>query len=119
MDCFSGWRAGRKRACRVSNCCRHETVQRQHGHSIQIALDDGLSKRGGWGVDSPKISADSLVVKIDNEPVSFTLDLQNNRLRVPLPPKLKTRKLRLFVDFENVFGQHVLHPRINVKVGAG
>lgn len=92
---------------------------RQRGHSIQVVLDDGLSKRGGWGSDSPKISADSLVVKIDDEPVSFTLDLKNNRLRIALPRKLKARKLRLFVDFENVFGQHVLHPRIDVKVGAG
>ncbi len=84
-----------------------------------VALDDGLSGRGGWGAEQVKILAGSVVAKLDGKPAAYTLDLPARRLRIALPGRSQARSGTLFVDFENVFGQHVVHPRIELNRGGG
>ena len=82
-------------------------------------MDDGLSARGGFGSQTLKIAADSLVVKLNGQRVPFTADLAKHRLAIDLPARLSGGSAELFVDFENVFGQHVLHPRVVVSRSGG
>jgi N-acetylmuramoyl-L-alanine amidase len=89
------------------------------GKSIVLMLDDGLSDRGGWGRDTLKIAADSLRVRVNGALVSCRPDLKKGTVKVPLPRKLKPGTLRLAVDFENVFGQHVLHPDLAFEYRGG
>lgn len=83
------------------------------GQTVTIALDDGFGGRGGWGGDKPRIRADSIVVKLDGRRIDFTADWSKRLLRVTLPAP-GTGPRRLYVDFENIFGQHVLHPWVEV-----
>jgi N-acetylmuramoyl-L-alanine amidase len=85
------------------------------GEPMLIRLDDGLSKRGGWAKEVVKIVADSLVVKLEGRRVPYEVDLQRGQLRVVLPNAATRRPGRLYVDFENIFGQHVLHPRLELR----
>jgi N-acetylmuramoyl-L-alanine amidase len=89
------------------------------GRAIIVKLDDGLSDRGGWGHDALKIVADSLRVRVNDALVACRPDLRKCTVRIPLSRKLKGGCLRLAVDFENVFGQHVLHPDLLVEYAGG
>ena len=88
------------------------------GQTVMIALDDGLCARGGWGADRLRLAPDSLIVRLNDRPVDFVPDYKSGRLKVTLPNRLPEGRLRLFVDFQNVFGQHVLHPLIELNPGA-
>lgn len=85
------------------------------GETITLRLNDGLSSRGGWGSDSVKILANSLVARLDGQALTVEADLPNRRLQVRLPVRIGRGRLRLFVDFETIFGQHVLHPWIDLR----
>jgi hypothetical protein len=87
----------------------------RRGAEIVVGLDDGLSARGGWGAEQSKILPDSLVAKLDGQPVRFKLDLDKRQLRFSLPGGQHGPRRVLFVDFENIFGQHVLHPRLELN----
>jgi len=87
------------------------------GEPMLILLDDGLSKRGGWAKEVVKIVADSLVVKLDGRRVPYDVDLKRGRLQVALPDAAVEKPGRLYVDFENIFGQHVLHPWLELNPG--
>lgn len=82
--------------------------------TVIVALDDGLNGRGGWGSDSLRIATESITAKLDGANVTFTLEHSGKQLRVNLPRGRKSG--RLVVDFENVFGQHVLHPGLPVEL---
>ncbi|MEW6254065.1 MAG: N-acetylmuramoyl-L-alanine amidase, partial [Planctomycetota bacterium] len=80
---------------------------------IVVALNDGLAPRGGWGADQPKIMPDSLVVRLAGQPLSsFELDSARRRL-VIRAPRVKNAT-QLYVDFETILGQHVLHPWLDI-----
>ncbi|MCK4343447.1 MAG: N-acetylmuramoyl-L-alanine amidase [Phycisphaerae bacterium] len=85
------------------------------GTEVLISLDDGLSARGGGGAENLRIQADSVVVRFDGTPVPHTLDRNRRQVRATVPQSLRGR-CTLSVDFANVFGQHVLHPRIGLEV---
>jgi N-acetylmuramoyl-L-alanine amidase len=85
------------------------------GEPAFILLDDGLSKRGGWAEEMVKIAADSLVVKLDGQRVPYDVDLKHGRLQLVLPSAAAKRPVQLYVDFENIFGQHVLHPWLELN----
>ncbi len=85
------------------------------GRELTVALDDGLSARGGLGAEQLRIRMDSVVAKIDGKPVRHTLDAGKRQLRVTVPAGLHGSCV-LWVDFENIFGQHVLHPRMDIEV---
>ncbi len=87
------------------------------GGQVLVGLEDGLSERGGWDAEQAKILPGSIVVKLDGQPARFRLDLAKRQLRVTLPGGLREGPTTLWVDFENVFGQHVLHPRLELEVG--
>lgn len=89
------------------------------GQTVVLQLDDGLSARGGLGHKLPKTLARSLVVELDGRAVPHTVDFGKGELRVRLKRKLPGESARLYVDFANVFGQHVLHPWIALEPGSG
>ena len=97
---------------------RVEAGGARQGDQAVVALDDGLSGRGGWGAGQVKMAVGSVVVKLDGKPLAYTLDLPQRQLRIALPGRGSARHGPLYVDFENVFGQHVLHPRIDLP-GSG
>lgn len=83
---------------------------------IVVRLDDGLSARGGFGHALPKIAANSLMVRLDDQPVTATVDWAAGKLRVRPASGLSSGTHYLYVNFANIFGQHVLHPWIELKV---
>lgn len=80
-----------------------------------VALDNGLSGRRGWGAELPQLLEGTLSVRVGGRPVEFRYDATKSQVRVTPPRGLAAGKHELFVDFANVFGQHVLHPRIAVE----
>jgi N-acetylmuramoyl-L-alanine amidase len=86
------------------------------GDEVTVGLDDGLSSRGGWGAGQPQISAGSLRVSLDGRTLRYSYDARRRELRVRLPGGLRGSSCVLRVDFENTFGQHVLHPRIELTL---
>ena len=54
----------------------------RRGRQLVVALDDGLTARGGWESEAVKILSDSLVIKVNDRPVAFTPDLGNSLLRI-------------------------------------
>lgn len=85
------------------------------GKPIVVRLDDGLTSRGGFGGNAPKIIRSSLRVELDGAAAHYTANWTTREIAVT-PPARGPRKLELLVDFENVFGQRVLHPRFSVDV---
>jgi N-acetylmuramoyl-L-alanine amidase len=78
-----------------------------------VQLDDGLIGRGLSGPKMRTIREHTLRVRVDGKPVEYTYLSAEKRLRLPFPPAA-LRGRTLFVDFENLFGQHVLHPELTV-----
>ncbi len=89
----------------------------RRGGEVVVSLDDGLSARGGWGAEQVRILPDSVVVKLDGQPVRFTANLSKRELRITVPSGTFVGRAALFVDFVNIFGQHVVHPRLDLEVG--
>lgn len=84
--------------------------------ALIVSLDDGLSSRGGWAAELSKILPDSITVKLDGQTARHTFDPAKRQLRITPPSGLKPGRRTLWVDFENIFGQHVLHPEIPLEI---
>jgi len=82
------------------------------GRTLVVQLDDGLSRREGKGSRVAKMLPGTLRVELDGRALNHRLDEARGELRVTLPSGAKRGRLR--VDFENIFGQHVLHPWIDL-----
>lgn len=89
----------------------------RRGQAVVVALDDGLSGRGGLGASGTKIWSDSLVVELDGQRVDCAVNWNRNELRFTPPASAVGRPARLYVDFATVFGQHVLHPWVELSAG--
>ncbi len=87
--------------------------------TIVIRLDDGLSDRGGLGTNLPQVEVGTLAVEIAGRPVPYAADFANKQLRIEPTRDVIRKGGRLYVDFANVFGQHVLHPWIELEPGGG
>ena len=87
------------------------------GETIIVALDDGLTRRGGFGLNLPQTRSDSLLVELDGRPLSHSVDFAQRQVRITPTRAMASRGARLRVDFANVFGQHVLHPWIELRPG--
>ncbi|MBU0616264.1 MAG: N-acetylmuramoyl-L-alanine amidase [Planctomycetes bacterium] len=85
------------------------------GETIIVGLDDGLSGRGGFGMNLPQIRAGSLLVQFEGRPLRHEFDLAERQVRITPGREMVGRRGHLRVDFANVFGQHVLHPRIELN----
>lgn len=86
------------------------------GGSLVIKLDDGLSSR--QGLSSVNIMPDTLSVELDGEGIAYSEDVAKGELRVMLPTSMPAGLGALRVDFQNVFGQTVLHPWIALSDAA-
>ncbi|TWT40375.1 N-acetylmuramoyl-L-alanine amidase AmiA [Phycisphaerae bacterium RAS1] len=87
--------------------------RRDNQTDVVIELDDGLSKRGGMAARSRKIIEQSISVRWGGAALPFSVDWEKRQLRMTLPAGAASKTLR--VDFENVFGQHVLHPLMELR----
>ncbi len=91
---------------RVQWAAPSSAASRSRGWTVR--LDDGLSARGGIGSRGRNIREDSIVVRWGDRPASFRFDAQ--RREIDVDPPASRGADRLYVDFRNIFGQHVLHP---------
>lgn len=76
-----------------------------------VELDDGLIGRSGPGGEGLRMLEDSLRVEWSGAAARYELDRKRRRIRV-FPPAAPALPRELTVDFVNIFGQHVLHPRL-------
>ncbi len=88
----------------------------RRGGEVVIELDDGLTARGGLGADRREIAADSLRVKLGGRKAQYVVDWSRRRVRVPIPRQQRVGMVVLDVDFVNMLGQHVLHPRLTLEI---
>lgn len=88
----------------------------RRGEKLVLELDDGIRGRAGWGSETFRILADSLVVRLDGEKLAATIARSRHEATVTIPRRAKTGRREMYVDFETVFGQHVLRPRMEVEV---
>ena len=80
------------------------------GQPIVIKLDDGLSGRGGFGLDLVQMQGGSLYVESNGTQVGYAADLSKNEIRIMPTREMLQQGAHLRVMFANTFGQHVLHP---------
>lgn len=92
------------------------TDGRLRSGSCVVRLDDGLSGRGGFGAQIGNLRLQTIVVKLNDHPASSEYDAKKSELRVVVPETaLADGANRLYVNFENTFGQSVVHPWIELK----
>jgi hypothetical protein len=84
------------------------------GKPIVLRLMDGLSHRGGWGADMKKVIESTLAVRFNGKAVEYQVDWGRLELTFTPPAAEVRRSGRIHVDFANLFGQHVLHPRLEL-----
>ncbi len=82
------------------------------GRTARLRLHDGLRERGGFGSNLPKILESSIRARASSAALSCSYESASGVLRVSLPSS-STRDL--VVDFANIYGQHVLHPLIELR----
>lgn len=76
---------------------------------VVIQLHDGLRDRGSGGPAMQTILPDTIRVELNGKRQQAAYDVKSQRLTLPLRLE-ELRGGRLFVDFQNVMGQHVIHP---------
>jgi N-acetylmuramoyl-L-alanine amidase len=87
------------------------------GKTVMVQLDDGLSKRDGKGPRALRVMAGSLRIELNGKPLDYlSLNQQKGELTIAIPSDVPKRSTTLFVDFQNIFGQHVTHPRIQLQI---
>lgn len=84
--------------------------------TITLNLNDGLSGRGGWGEKAPKILASSIHARLAGAELPFEFDAARAQLKARVSVEQLRRSGSLRVDFQNVFGQYALHPRVAIDV---
>lgn len=77
---------------------------------VWIELYDGLTGRGVAGPTMETIRWDTVRVRRNGAWTSVGLDPDKNLVSVAAQ-----RGDQLFVDFQNIFGQHVIHPHLTVR----
>jgi hypothetical protein len=78
-----------------------------------LALDDGVSSRGGWGAELSTINPASVMIRLNGRELRGSVD-EKSRVKVSLPTGFSGRGA-LYVDFETALGQHVLHPWVELR----
>ena len=87
------------------------------GKPIVIRLDDGLSRRGSLGMNLPQFSADSILAGYEGTALPFEFIANKKQIRIEATERMSRARGLLYVDFENLFGQHVVHPWIDLRGG--
>lgn len=86
------------------------------GQALLLKVDDGLSGRGGMGASQSKIPLDSIIVRFNGQSIGADYDAKQRSLAVALPRDTsQPGSNRLYVNFQNIFGQPVLHPWIELR----
>ncbi len=89
----------------------------QRGKTVTLQLDDGLSKRDGRGPRAIRVLGASLRIELDGLSLNYSsLNQQKGELKFVIPADTPRKPATLFVDFQNIFGQHVTHPRIALQI---
>lgn len=89
----------------------------QRGKTVTLQLDDGLSKRDGRGARATRVLGASLRIELDGLSLNYSsLNQQKGELKFVIPTDTPRKPATLFVDFQNIFGQHVTHPRIMLQI---
>lgn len=87
------------------------------GELLVFQLDDGLTRRDGKGPGATRLLEDSIRVELGGRRLSReTFDGPRGLLNVRIPMDAKPGNASLFVDFENLYGQHVLNPAIELRI---
>jgi N-acetylmuramoyl-L-alanine amidase len=87
------------------------------GKAVTVQLDDGLSKRDGKGPRALRVAAGTLRIELGGKPLDYlSLNQQKGELKIAIPSDAPRKAATLFVDFQNIFGQHVTHPRIPLQI---
>lgn len=81
---------------------------------LTLSLDDGLSSRGGWGEKLPKILESSIRISAKDAVLPFDFDAAKAQVKLRISAEQLRRAGKLRVDFENVFGQCVLRPWVEM-----
>jgi N-acetylmuramoyl-L-alanine amidase len=87
-------------------------VKQANGPELILALDDGL---GGRADEIEAILSDTITVRMGERALPFTFNAKKRELRVRRPDGVRGRQI-LFVDFQNIFGQPVLHPNLTIEL---
>ena len=85
------------------------------GESIVIQLDDGLSRRGSFGMQLPQLVPDSILVGYNGQALPYQFDAKKKLITIEATSRMARNGGDLYVDFTNLFGQHVLHPWIELR----
>lgn len=93
---------------------RPEDGRVRRGEAVVVRLDDGLARRGGFGSELRQWRLDSLVVELDGSAIAHRLNAARGELTIPWSRRMRGA-FALRVDFENAFGQHVVHPVLRLR----
>ena len=91
------------------------TLSVPRGGTALVTLDDGISGRPRWS-GYPLISAESVVVRFDERPIWGQVDAAKRQVTFAVPQDVASGVHTLYVNFANVWGQHVLRPRLRLEV---
>lgn len=84
------------------------------GQTIRVELDDGVTGRAGApGV--PTIRVDSILLRLNGELIGAHIT-DDDALLIDLAPTLRRGVHTLWIDFETIYGHHVLHPELPLSV---
>ncbi|HPC23401.1 MAG TPA: N-acetylmuramoyl-L-alanine amidase [Phycisphaerae bacterium] len=83
---------------------------------IVFELDDGLRSRRDRGWERQMILTDSIIVRLDGQPVPHTFSNEGYRLCVELPRDLPPGEHEIRVDFQNMNKNSVLNPLFRLVV---
>jgi N-acetylmuramoyl-L-alanine amidase len=85
------------------------------GAAATVTLDDGINGRPRTH-GFPLISAESVVVRLDDRPIWPQVDVLKRQVTFTVPPDLPSGTHTLYVNFANVWGQHVGRPNLRLTV---
>ena len=82
---------------------------------IIVRMDDGLRLRGGLGMNLRQIRPETLLVECNGQPITHQVNWDKAELRIQPTRELRRRGGELRIDFENTFGQNVVHPYLELS----
>jgi N-acetylmuramoyl-L-alanine amidase len=85
---------------------------------LVFELDDGLRGRKAWGHERQMILTDSLVARLDDQPVPYAFgdDAERYLLTVSLPDDLEPGEHTVEIQFQNMNKNSVLNPHFVIEV---
>ncbi|MBI5865562.1 MAG: N-acetylmuramoyl-L-alanine amidase [Planctomycetes bacterium] len=88
------------------------------GRRVVFELDDGLRSRKAWGWQRQMIADDSIHARLNGRDLPFTFNAADYRLSVEIPDDLPAGDTAIDVQFQNLYKNSVINPRVPIRVGA-